>query len=207
MRRHNRFFAVSLSVLFLAACGSDSADEAPADSADSADTQEAPPVAAVSSLSCAGPEDAAERPSPLSQVSFTYEGGEGLLCYGAPSANGREVVGGLVPFGEPWRLGANEATTFHLSAATTIGGVSLEAGSYSFYAIPGETEWEFFLNSNAARWGIPIDSDVRSTEVGSFRANPETLDQAVETLSFDHMGAVIAMSWENTRLNIPVGGM
>ncbi len=167
----------------------------------------APVVASASGLSCTVMGDTEGRASALEQVSFSYDGGEGLLCYGAPSANGREVVGGLVPFGQPWRLGANEPTTFHLSAATTIGGVSVDAGSYSIYAIPGETEWQFFLNSNTDRWGIPIDGAVRSSEVGSFRANPETLASPVETLTFEHVSNVIAVSWENTRLNIPIGGM
>ena len=113
-------------------------------------------------LACVVMGDLEDRQSPLRELSFSVEGGEGLLCYGAPSARERVVMGELVPWGEVWRLGANEPTTVHLSAASSFGGVPLQAGSYSLYAIPGEDEWEFHLNSNYERWGIPIDAEVRA---------------------------------------------
>jgi len=161
-------------------------------------------------LSCflqgATPEEAAERTSPLRTVSFSYEGGEALLCYSAPSARGREIMGGLVPFGEEWRTGANEPTAIHLTAALTIGGVELKPGSYALYTVPGEDEWQFFLNSTYERWGIPITEEVRATEVGSFTATPEATDEMIEMLTFSHADGAIIMEWENTRLRIPVGG-
>jgi len=145
--------------------------------------------------------EAQERPSPLMSVSMDG----GLLCWGAPSANGREIMGDLVPFDAPWRAGANEATALHLTQATTIGGVALEPGSYSLYAIPGASEWTFVLNSNAERWGIPIDESVQSSDVGRFTATPEATDSMVETLTYQVDGGEIVMEWENTRLRIPVG--
>lgn len=177
-------------------------------------TADADPVAAVNvpaaaqELSCSvqgSAADAAARPSPLTQLRFSYSGGEGLLCYGAPSARGREVMGGLVPFGSPWRLGANEPTAFHLSAPTQIGGVSVDAGTYSFYAIPGAEEWEFFLNPNYERWGIPINADIRSTEVGSFTAAVGSTNGMVEKLTFSNADGGLVMEWENTRIMIPIG--
>jgi hypothetical protein len=150
-------------------------------------------------------EQATARPSPLRQVEFSYDGGEGLLCHGAPSARGREIMGGLVPFGEPWRMGANEPTTIHLSAAASIGGVDVEAGSYSIYGIPGEGEWEIFVNSNYERWGIPINAEVRGTEIGSFTVTPGATDSPVETLTYSYEDGNIVLEWENTRLSFPVG--
>ena len=130
-------------------------------------------------------------------------------------------MGGLVPFGTPWRAGANEPTTLHLTAPALLGTipsesgidafmalnpVALEAGSYSIYAIPGEDEWEIIVNPNHERWGIPISDEVRSTEAGSFTVVPETTDEMVETMSFNYypndensMGN-ISMMWENTRV-------
>lgn len=177
-----------------------------------AETEEAPAtetMAAEADLSCylqgATPEEAGARPSPLRELRFSVAGGEALLCYGAPSARDREVMGGLVPYGEPWRAGANEPTTLHLTGRTTIGGLALEPGSYSLYTIPGEDEWRFFLNSNYERWGIPIDDAVRGTEVGSFTVTPEATDEMVETLTYEYADGAIVMEWENTRLRIPVG--
>lgn len=219
MRRHiEKYLVFFLAIGFLAACSA-TADDAPdgemaegdemAEPADMAEGSGA--MASQDALSCflrgATPEEAANRPSPLREVRFSYEGGEGLLCHGAPSARGREIMGGLVPYGELWRAGANEPTTFHLSAPTTIGGVSLDAGSYAMYALPGESEWEFFLNSSSERWGIPISDDVRTAEIGSFTVTPTSTDEMVETLTYTYENGHIVMTWENTRLEIPVGGM
>ena len=101
------------------------------------------------------PAESQERPSRLKTVAFEYANGEALLCYGAPSANGREIFGGLEAFGAPWRIGANEATALHLTGAASIGGVAVEAGSYSLYAVPGEEEWQFFVNSNQMNFHVP----------------------------------------------------
>ena len=172
--------------------------------------QAAPEMTAVPTSPChvaSGTVDEARaRPSPLSEMTFAVGGYEGTLCYGAPSANGRVIMGALVPFGEIWRLGANEATALHLSGPAVVGGVRLEAGSYSLYAIPGEGEWTFFLNSNVNRWGVPVDDAVRATEVGSFIASVEGTEAFVETLGFRFEGAEggvmgdVVLEWENTRV-------
>jgi hypothetical protein len=182
-------------VFVTVACGVDTADEA----------TDAPAAASSTDLSCMVMGDTEDRSSPLQEVQFTYDGGDGLLCYGAPSARGREIMGGLVPFGDLWRNGANEPTTLHLSAPATLGGIALDAGSYSLYAIPGESEWEFFVNSNFERWGIPIDADVRSTEIGSFTVEVRATDEMVETLLYEHTEEHLMLSWENTHIHIPFG--
>jgi len=85
-------------------------------------------------------EEAQARLSPRTALTFEYENGEGLVCYGAPSVKGREILGVMEPYGTPWRAGADEATTIRLSGPASIGGVALEAGTYSIYAIPGEED-------------------------------------------------------------------
>jgi hypothetical protein len=119
-------------------------------------------------------------------------------------------MGGLLVYGQPERIGANEPTTIHLAGPATVGGVVLEPGSYSLYAVPNEGEWQFFLNSNWERWGIPIDESVRTTEVGTFAVEPESTDEFVETLRYrfepmaeNTMGDMI-MEWENTRLRFHI---
>ena len=153
--------------------------------------------------------EATARQSPLQVTEITLAGETATLCYGSPSARGRTVMGELVPFERRWRLGANEATALHLPIAAEIGGVSVEPGSYSLYAVPGETEWEFFVNSSVERWGIPINDAVMGSNVGSFTATPTASDGMVEQLTFtwethgEGMGHLV-MEWENTRVEIPV---
>src|SRR6187402_2302197 len=62
------------------------------------------------------------RVSPLESLSFALPGGgKGKLCYGSPSLKGRTMIGGVLPYGQLWRLGANEPTTLHLSRTAHIG--------------------------------------------------------------------------------------
>lgn len=154
-------------------------------------------------------EEARMRPSPLGEVRFTVNGADALLCYGRPSAKGRTVMGELVPFGAPWRLGANEATVLHVSFPADIGGVAVEPGAYSLYAVPGETEWTFHVNRSAERWGIPIDEGVRGADVGTFTRPAARTPSMVEQLEFTWAPAGesagnLVMQWENTRVEIPV---
>ena len=156
-------------------------------------------------------EEAVARTSPLQELGLVYGNGAGLLCYGAPSARGRGVMNSqVVPYDELWRFGANEATAIHLSAPATLGGVALEPGSYSLYALPAEGEWQIFVNSSVERWGIPITDEVRATEVGSFSVVPESSEEMVETLTFTFedneagTGGDLVMAWENTRIRIPL---
>ena len=151
----------------------------------------------------------AQRPSPLGAVAFTVGGADAKLCYGRPSAKGRKVMGELVPFGAPWRIGANEATALHLPVAADIGGVKVEPGVYSLYAVPGEKEWEFFLNRQWERHGTPIDEAVKAGDVGSFKRPVAATSAMVEQLTFTwvsegaDMGHLV-MEWENTKVEIPV---
>jgi hypothetical protein len=154
----------------------------------------------------------ADRPSPMGVVSIPMGDQEATLCYGRPSARGRSIMGGLVPFGRPWRLGANESTQIHLPFAAEIGGrngVQVEPGSYSIYVIPGEDEWEFVINEQAARWGVPINADVRAGDVGSVTRSVARTDDPVEqfTVSWDPHGEMmghLVMEWENTRVELPI---
>lgn len=153
--------------------------------------------------------DAAARPSPLGEVRFTLGGQEALLCYSRPSANGRTVMGGLVPYGEPWRLGANEATSIHLPFNATVGGVSVDAGTYSMYAVPGQAEWEVVLNRQVERWGIPIDDAVMQGNAGSFKRPVASTSAPVEQLTFRWEGTSdsagnLVMEWERAQVTIPV---
>jgi hypothetical protein len=155
------------------------------------------------------PAAASERPSPLGETTISLDGQNGKICYGRPSANGRAIMGGLVPYGAPWRLGANEATALHLPVVASVGGVELQPGSYSLFAVPGETEWRFVLNGNVERWGIPIDEAVRSADLGSFVLSTETTETPVEQLTFtwnqmEEGAGELVMAWETTRIRIPI---
>ena len=157
-----------------------------------------------------GPADgAAKRPSPLDSATVQVGAATLKVCYSRPAARGRKIVGGLVPFDEPWRLGANEATSITVPFAAEIAGVKVTPGTYSVYVIPGAASWTIAVNRDVERWGIPIDAAVRAHDVGTGRANPEALAAPVETLTLRFAPAAgdateLIVEWEKTRVRIPI---
>ncbi len=157
-----------------------------------------------------GPADKlAERASPLDSIAVQIGGGTMRLCYSRPSARGRKVIGGLVPFDQPWRLGANEATSIQVPFAAEIAAVRVEPGTYTLYAIPGTSKWQIVVNRGIQRWGVPIDNDVRAKDVGAGTVTTESLGAPVETLTLKFAPAAgntteLVLEWEKTRVRIPI---
>jgi hypothetical protein len=155
------------------------------------------------------PERLASRPSILDSTSVQLGTSTLKVCYGRPRKNDRQIMGALVPFGEPWRMGANEATVIHMPSAGSIAGVPVQAGWYSLYAIPSEKEWQIVVNSATQRWGVPIDAAVREKDVGSRALPVESTSSPEEQLrmSFDKRGdksVDLVVHWDLTRVRIPV---
>jgi hypothetical protein len=91
--------------------------------------------------------------SPRDSVSGTENGADISINYGSPSVKKRKIWGGLVPYGQVWRTGANEATRFTTSKDIMVEGKALPAGTYGFFAIPSETQWTIIFNSIPNQWG------------------------------------------------------
>ena len=154
-------------------------------------------------------EDLELRISRLDSASVELGGETVRVCYSRPRKLGRPIMGRLVPYGEPWRLGANEATMLHLPVPAAVAGVPVEAGSYSLYAVPGEVSWRIVVNADARRWGIPIDEEVRRQDVGSGTVPTEALGETVETLTLRLLRrspdrAVLRIEWERTAVSVPI---
>src|SRR5882762_8720194 len=97
--------------------------------------------------------------SPAATASGKVGGASISIAYSSPSVRGRKIWGELVPYGKAWRAGANAATTFTTDKDITVEGKSLKAGKYSFFAVPGEKEWELIFNSEIPGWGIKKGGD------------------------------------------------
>jgi Protein of unknown function (DUF2911) len=93
------------------------------------------------------------RVSPKATVSQTIGFTEVTITYSRPGVKGRKIWGELVPYNKVWRTGANEATKITFSKNVKINGEKLAAGSYSFFAIPGEKEWTLIFNKIPNQWG------------------------------------------------------
>lgn len=92
--------------------------------------------------------------SPPDSLVAKIAGANIKIKYSSPSVKGRKIFGGLEPYGKLWRAGANQATTFTTDKDITIEGKKLAAGTYTFFAMPGEKEWKVVFNSQVGQWGI-----------------------------------------------------
>jgi hypothetical protein len=93
------------------------------------------------------------RVSPKASVSQAIGFTEVTINYSRPGVKGRKILGELVPYNKVWRAGANEATKISFSKNVRINGEKLAAGSYSFFAIPGDKEWTLIFNKISNQWG------------------------------------------------------
>jgi hypothetical protein len=98
-------------------------------------------------------DDKSKRPSPPATAKGTVNGSSIMIDYSSPSVKGRKIWGGLVPYDQVWRAGANEATIFSTSKDIEVEGKKLPAGKYSLFMKPGEKEWTVYFNSQTGQWG------------------------------------------------------
>ena len=132
------------------------------------------------------------------------------ISYSRPSAKGRPVMGGLLPYGEVWRTGANGRTTISFSTAVKLNDKEIPAGKYSIFTIPGEKSWTIMLNKNTSGNALAYDA---SNEVARIESPAITIGQNIETFSImindiRDDSARIDLIWEHTavpiRLNLDV---
>lgn len=146
--------------------------------------------------------DDANRASKNGLISGSIGGTGVTLEYGRPNDKGREIFGGLVPFGKVWRTGADEATTFEVDAPVVVEGSPLAAGRYGLFTIPGPDEWTFIFNKVPNQWG-------------AFRydASQDALRVTVESGSGDHVETMVfaieddrvVLRWEETEVGFRLG--
>jgi len=144
--------------------------------------------------------------SPAATVSIKVGSTEVRLTYHRPGVKGRTIWGGLVPYGQVWRLGANEATTIEVSDPVRIAGHDVPAGTYALFAIPGRQSWTFIVNKDAKQWGA-FDYK-QADDVARFEATPQTAPaQEWMLLTVDPTGpqsAEVALAWEKLRVAFPI---
>ena len=147
------------------------------------------------------------RLSPTAIVTMKYEDSYVKITYCQPHKRGRLIFGELVPYGQVWRTGANEATEITVTTNVLIGKDTLKAGTYSVFTIPEKDSWTVIFNSELGQWGsynylessnvLRIEVPVQKLSDVSWEAFTITFEQAN-----DH--ADIVMVWGKTRVAIPV---
>lgn len=154
--------------------------------------------------------DKSKRPSPPAKATCDLGAGKSITVdYSSPRAKGRKIFGALVPFGEVWRAGANEATTFVTTSDLMVGGTHVPAGSYTIFTVPNKDKWTLIINKKTGEWGIPYKYE--SDELARVDMKVSSTPSAVEdfTISFDKAagGCSLRMEWENTKASVEISKM
>jgi len=127
------------------------------------------------------------------------------INYNRPGAKGRKVFGGLVPYNQVWRTGANTATKISFSTAVKLNGTEIPQGTYELFTIPGVNEWTVIIHQNLSQWGSYAYD--QKNDVARIKARPVALAGHVETLDISlndlrDESATLNISWENVRVPV-----
>jgi hypothetical protein len=129
------------------------------------------------------------------------------LTFSRPGVKGRVIWGALVPYGKPWRTGANEATTFTTTDPITVAGQRLPAGTYSFFTVPMRGAWTVIFSRQKDLWGaFAYDSTQDQLRVS---ATSDTTAPATEwmSLGFENLSTAtcdLVLRWEKLKLAVPI---
>jgi hypothetical protein len=144
--------------------------------------------------------------SPRKAAEMTLNGKKISVDYGAPSVRERKIFGGLVPFNQVWRLGANKATHFTTEANLMFGKVEVPAGTYTLFTIPSESGWKLIINKTTGQWGIPYKPEYEKTELARLDMKVAKTSAPVEMMTISlapaGKGGTLKVEWENTRATI-----
>lgn len=181
MKNHHYLFISVICLLLLAACNAEQDDKASADNGN--------------------------RKSPIAIASTNYNGTYIKIVYGQPYKRNRIIFGDLVPYGEVWRTGANEATEITITDAILMGNQVVDPGTYALFTIPEEEKWTVILNHDLGQWGAFNYNEDRDYARMEFPV--KKLEAAVEAFTIEFSTpeddtTVLSMRWDSVEVNIPI---
>jgi len=119
---------------------------------------------------------------------------------------GRKIFGGLVPYDEVWRTGANAATSLKTDVDLVIGGETVPKGEYTLYTQPGMSSWKLIINKQTGQWGTEY-SQGQDLERVNMKVTQRSSGLELFTISFDKTSgssATLKLEWENTIASVDV---
>jgi hypothetical protein len=145
-------------------------------------------------------------PSPAATANTTLDGKAVTVNYNSPRVRGRKIMGGLVPYGQVWRTGANPATTLITAGNLKIGTLTVPAGTYTIYTLPNADHWLLIVNKQTGQWGTEYDE---SKDLGRTPLTSATLPSPQEnmTISFENTkgnATELHIKWDKADESVPV---
>ncbi len=163
---------------------------------------------ATASLAQTAPAGKSAKPlaSPVASAEVTLNGNDIKINYNTPSMRGRKIMGELVPYGEVWRTGANEATTLITKSNLKIGTISVPAGTYTLFTIPSADTWQLIVSKDTGEWGLAYKE---ASDLGRTPMKSNTLSSPQErmSISFERTRgntSELHVKWETTDVSVPI---
>lgn len=162
-------------------------------------------VAAVLVVAFFGFKSFTKSKSPAETAKFDQNGLTVQVDYCRPYKKGREIFGKLLPYGQVWRTGANEATIFDVKQTIKVGDKTLKAGKYTLWTIPNADKWTVIMNEETGQWGTNHDEkkDVLRVDVPVGKS-VEMMEQFKIDFAAAEGGADMVLRWDNTEVKVPI---
>jgi hypothetical protein len=134
----------------------------------------------------------------------TAEFGNVSVDYGQPSKRGRVIFGGLEPYGQVWRTGANEATVITFRKDGLFAGKPVKAGKYTLFTIPHEDKWEIILNSTLSQWGAYEYEKIKEHNVLQATVPAKKTADVIEKFTITVKADAMLLEWDQTQVSISI---
>ena len=155
----------------------------------------------------ASQQDKSARPSPPAKAECKLPNGKTVAVdYSSPRVKGRKIFGDLVPYGQVWRAGANEATTVVTTSDISVGGTAVPNGKYTIFVIPAEDKWTLVISKKTGEWGTAYPGAENDLARIDMKASKTSAPVENFTIAFDQSGkgCTMRMEWENTRASVDI---
>jgi len=154
--------------------------------------------------------DKSKRPSPPASAKCELAGGKSVtIDYSSPRLKGRKVGGEIAPYGQVWRTGANEATSFVTTSDVMVGGTHVPAGSYTIFTVPNKDKWTLIISKKTGEWGTDYAGEKEDLARIDMKAGTSSAPVENFTISFDKgaKGCTLKLAWDTTTASVDIGTM
>jgi len=157
-------------------------------------------------------DDKSKRPSPPASAACKFSDGKTIkIDYSSPRAKGRKIFGeasekALVPYGQIWRTGANDATTFVTDTNLNVGGKAVPAGNYTIFTVPKADAWSLVISKKTGEWGTDYPGEMEDLVRVPMTVSKTSAPVENFTIAFDQAGSkcTLRIEWENTRASVEI---
>ncbi len=169
-------------------------------------------IATLASAQMNMSDDKSKRPSPPASAPCKFSDGKTIrIDYSSPRAKGRKIFGdasekALVPYGQIWRTGANDATTFVTDTNLNVGGKAVPAGSYTIFTVPKADAWSLVISKKTGEWGTDYPGEKEDLVRVPMTVSKTSAPVENFTIAFDQAGSkcTLQVEWENTRASVEI---